>query len=68
MLTPKQREIAQLVAQGWTHKRISRETGLAIQTVKEHVRAAAERIPGDGPPKYKLIVFVLRSELDGEPT
>jgi FixJ family two-component response regulator len=66
MLTPKQEEIARLVARGWTHKRIARETGLAVQTVKEHVRCAAERIPGEGPPKYKLIVFVLRSEWDGE--
>lgn len=68
MLTERQLEIAHLVACGLTNKAIARETGLAIQTVKEHVRCAAERIPGDGPPRYKLIVFILRSESDGEAT
>lgn len=59
VLTPRQRQVAQLVARGWTNKRIARETGLTLQVVKEYVSAAAARLPGDGKPRFKLLVFCL---------
>jgi DNA-binding NarL/FixJ family response regulator len=62
VLTPRQRDVAELVARGYSNKRIAKETGLALPTVKEHVSAAASRVPGDGPPRYRLIVFMLSDD------
>ena len=64
MLTPRQRDVAELVARGLSNKAIARETGLAISTVKEYIGAAASRLPGDGRPRFKLIVFVISGEQD----
>lgn len=58
-LTDRQLQIARLVAKGYTNKAIARETGLAIQTVKNHISNAAERIPGDGSIRIRLVVFLL---------
>lgn len=58
-LTPRQQEIAALVAKGYSDKRIARETGLSVETVAFHVRGAAARIPGPWPPRQKLLIFVL---------
>jgi FixJ family two-component response regulator len=60
MLTPRQMEIAQLVAKGYTARRMADATGLSIHTVQEHVAAAAERVPGDLPPRKRLQLFVLQ--------
>lgn len=59
MLTPRQREVARLVAEGKSAKRIAREIGVSPRTAEAHIRDAASRIPGDGPARWKLIVFVL---------
>lgn len=59
MLTGRQREIAQLVAEGKSAKRIAREVGISRYTAEAHIRDAASRIPGDGPPRWKLVLFVL---------
>lgn len=64
MLTPRQFEITQLVARGLSNKAIAAETGLAVETVKEHVRDAAQRIPGDGRARYKLMVWFFCLEQD----
>lgn len=58
-LTSRQAEIARLVARGLSNRAIARETGLALDTVKAHVSEAAARIPGDGRPRYRLILWVL---------
>lgn len=65
MLTPRQMEVAELVAQGLSNKGIARRTGLAVRTVKEHVSEAARRIPGKGRARWKLTVFVLSTN-EGE--
>lgn len=64
MLTPRQREVAELVARGYSAKRIARKTGISRHTAEAHIRDAASRIPGDGPARWKLIVFVLCDEDD----
>jgi FixJ family two-component response regulator len=58
-LTPRQMQVAEMVAQGKSNKAIARELGVSLLTVKAHIGDAACRIPGDGRPRYKLIVFVL---------
>lgn len=59
MLTPRQREIAELVARGYTAKRIARAANISPRTVEAHIRDAADRIPGDGRARWKLTLFVL---------
>jgi len=59
MLTPRQSEIARLVAEGKSAKRIAREVGISPHTAEAHIRNAASRIPGDGPARWKLVLFVL---------
>jgi len=58
-LTERQYQIAECVARGMPDKQIAQETGLAIDTVRHHIQAAAARIPGDTAPRYKLIRLVL---------
>lgn len=57
MLTPRQAEICTLVSRGFTGKQIARKTGLSVKTVEAHVRDAARRIPCDGRPRYKCMVW-----------
>lgn len=64
MLTERQLEVARLVAEGKSNKRIARELGVSVETVKAHVRDAAARMPGDGPPRYRVLVFALSLESD----
>lgn len=58
-LTPRQREVAALVARGWSDKKIARAIDCSPKTVAEHIREAAERIPGPWKPRMKLLVFIL---------
>lgn len=64
-LTPRQMEIAGLVAQGLSSKAIASETGLSVDTVNDHIKNAAVRIPGSGRPRMKLAIwfFVLEAEI-----
>ena len=63
MLTPRQREVAELVARGYTAKRIAREFDISVSTAEAHIRDAAARIPSDPDCEYrareKLLIFVL---------
>lgn len=64
MLTPRQAQIAELVASGKSYKAVARETGISVYTVRDHVVQAASRIPVEGPPKHRLTVwfFSLRED------
>lgn len=62
MLTERQKQVAELVAMGLSNKAIAREMGIGLQTVKDHVSAAASRVPGPGRPRYKLIVLFLPTD------
>lgn len=59
MLTPRQREVADLVARGLSSKAIAKELGVSVRTVHCHVRQAARRLPGYGAPRFKLLVLRL---------
>lgn len=56
-LTTRQAEIAGHVAHGLPNKIIAEKTGLAYDTVRLHVSAAAARIPGDAAPRIKLTLW-----------
>lgn len=60
-LTPRQREIALLVAQGLTRARIARQLSqaaqrpLSIRTVDAHIQTIAGRLPDDGLPATRRV-------------
>lgn len=64
MLTPRQREVAALYADGKSYKQIARETGLSCNTVRNHLSNAAERIPGDQTPRRKMVLFFQLSDAE----
>lgn len=53
MLTPRQREIAGLVAQRMTAPEIAKRTGTSERTVENHIQQAAKRIEGIATPPYR---------------
>lgn len=58
-LSPRQREVAELVARGYSDKKIARDLGCSPETVAQHIRDAAARIPGAWKPRQKLLIFIL---------
>lgn len=61
-LTPRQKQIAELVAAGLTTKQIARVVRISPRTVEAHVREAAEQIPGDSYPRHKLTLWFLGTD------
>jgi len=59
-LTPRQTEIASLVAKGLTAKGIAAETGLSEKTVDVHIQQAAQRLGGDTSPRHRLTLWFLQ--------
>lgn len=57
MLTPRQREVVEMVAQGLSNKAVARELDLSVRTVEAHLYGASNRIPGDGRPRYKAMLW-----------
>ena len=53
MLTPRQREIAGLVAQRMSAPEIAKRTGISERTVEAHIQQAAKRIEGRTNPPYR---------------
>ena len=43
-LTPRQRQVLPLLAQGWTNKRIAQALGTVVQTIKVHRAALMQRL------------------------
>lgn len=65
-LTPREREVVAYVARGWKNQKIASALGISVETVDRHIRNAAERIPGNGKPRYKCLLwfFNLHQEED----
>lgn len=59
-LTPRQLEVARLVARGMSSKQIAETTGLALQTVLDHIKNGASRVDCPGRPRHRLTLFVLQ--------
>lgn len=60
MLTKRQMEVATLVAKGLTAREIGHRIGLSEPMVKEHISAAAARLPGPERPRHKLTLHIFR--------
>lgn len=58
-LTARQAQVAERVAHGLSNKEVARELGLSEETVRVHVREAAERLPGTTYPRHRLTLWFL---------
>jgi DNA-binding NarL/FixJ family response regulator len=56
-LTPRQSEIAGMVAKGLSTRAIASETGLSPDTVNAHIKQAAHRLGGDTAPRHRLTIW-----------
>lgn len=56
-LTARQAEVAARVAEGLSNKEVARELGLSVETVRSHIREAAERLPGHAWPRHRLTLW-----------
>jgi DNA-binding NarL/FixJ family response regulator len=61
-LTRRERQVAELVARGLTSKGVARHLDVSPATVKVHIRNAAAKLPGDGPPRHRIIIHVITQE------
>jgi len=67
-LSTRQAQVAECVARGLPDKIIARETKLAIDTVRVHIKAAAAKIPGNSSPRHKLMLWVFTTTQDSTET
>jgi DNA-binding CsgD family transcriptional regulator len=54
-LTPRQRDVVALLAEGLTCPRIARRLGISVRTVHAHVRVIAARLTGSQPPIRRIV-------------
>jgi DNA-binding NarL/FixJ family response regulator len=59
-LTPRQKDIAQLVARGMSNRAIAQHTGLGERTVEWYIEEGARRVAGTTPPRHKLTLWFLQ--------
>lgn len=57
-LTPREEQIACLVARGRRYKNIAHDLGISTTNVAVHVARIAHRIPGEGSPLQKVSAWV----------
>ena len=55
MLSPRQYEVAYLVAEGKSNKAVAKALGLSVKTVEVYVQQAATRIGGEGSCRVRII-------------
>ncbi len=56
-LSRRQAEVAAYVARGLTDKEIANRLGLSRRTVENHIRAAAQAIPGSSYPRHRITIW-----------
>lgn len=59
-LTPREREVLELVARGLRYKQVATRLDIAIPTVKAHVASIAKKVPGRSRPLVKLTRYYYR--------
>jgi DNA-binding NarL/FixJ family response regulator len=67
MLTPRQVQIAGMLAREMSYKAIARELDISIRTVEDHVHDAARRInPGTPRPCVTVALWFVRLHDEGD--
>lgn len=54
-LSPTERRVCELVADGQLHKNVARALEMSPHTVATHLRRAAAKLPGNGSPTKKVV-------------
>jgi len=57
ILTPRQAEVVEMVARGLSNRDIAARLDISRETVKVHVKQAAQRIRGQAEPRERLAVW-----------
>lgn len=60
-LTPREQQVAELIAEGAHRKHIARELGMTIWTVDFHMQNIAKKISGNGRLNARVTRFILAS-------
>ena len=63
-LSPREREVLQLIARGHSNRQIARELGIGEQTVKTHVRSILTKLNLQD--RVQIAIFALRHQVDSE--
>ena len=63
-LTPREREIAQLLIDGWGRREIAAQLGLQPNAVKFHLANLKLKIPGDRPLAQRLVLWAAGFEAE----
>lgn len=58
-LSKRQAQVVECVARGMPDKRIAAKLEISIDAVRFHIQAASAKIPGNAPPRRKLMLFFL---------
>ena len=59
MLPPRSRRVAELLAQGLEQKQIAGEMGIALNTVRNHLKASCRRLGLSSCSRHTLLAFML---------
>ena len=62
ILTPRQREIAELLAAGHSERQCARILGISPLTVRAHCRTLHYRLPGDGSVRTRVVAWLAAQE------
>lgn len=54
-LSPTERKVCGLIADGYLHKQVATELGISVRTVHTHAYRAAAKLPGNGAPTRKIV-------------
>lgn len=66
-LTDREREVAGLIASGRTYGEVADLLGISTRTVEEYIQRIARRIPGDVPPRTRILLWWHESDLSEDP-
>jgi DNA-binding CsgD family transcriptional regulator len=65
-LTPRERQVAQLIVEGLTCAEIAQRLGIAPSTAARHIQQGAAKLDGHGKPRYRLLRHTLFERLVSE--
>lgn len=61
-LTPRQMQVAELLAAGHSRKQVAATLGVSVNTVRAHIAAIAWRLPGDGNLRVRVVRWALQRQ------
>jgi DNA-binding NarL/FixJ family response regulator len=56
-LSPRLMQVAELVALGYTNKRIAARLEISERTVEGYVAKLIDRVPGEGSSRYRIVAW-----------